>query len=465
MTAASRPPADPARPLRVLVTGGAGFVGAAACRALLSAGAEVLALDDLSSGRLDRLPAHPRLGFRREAVEAVRLAALLADQGPFDHLLHLAARVGVKAVLADPVGCREENEQGVEAVIEALACQPRDRRPRLFFASSSEVYRESPRPLAEGDPLRGEESGRWAYAASKLAGERRIDAAAELWPAERGPVHLRLFNVVGPGQDAAGGMVLPTFVACALAGEPLPVHGDGRALRTFACVQEVADRLSRLCAHPALPPGPLNLGGQARASVHELARLVLRLSGSKAGIAWVDPRERCGRDFEEVLWREPDLGRLAGLGIRPPARALEPIVAECLAAAAAGPRPDVLAIAAERRTPAIRCSSLAAWRSASSAVTPSRARETSSRACARAASTWSGCRAWGALSLPGATCAPWPSCAASSGASRRTCCTPTPPKPAPWGGWRRARCRARPGCTASTDTCSRATSRPLPRGC
>jgi len=317
-------------PARVLITGGAGFIGSALARELVERGDDVLAVDDLSCGRPERLPAGARL--RLADVERPgALAAALRDEGPFDALVHLAARVGVRAVLRDPEGCRRSNLAGARELVGAVAALPAGRRPRVLAASSSEVYRDRRAPLREGDPLRSETgAGRWAYAGSKLSAERLFDEARRLWSPPRAPLHLRFFNVVGPGQDSDSGMVLPTFVEHALAGAPIPVHGDGRQVRTFAHVDEVARVLAELLARD-VPGGALNVGGRARASVLELARAVERASGSRAGLAFVDPRLRCGARFEEVPFREPCLERLAGLGIAPPAMGLDAIVRDALA--------------------------------------------------------------------------------------------------------------------------------------
>ena len=181
--------------------------------------------------------------------------------------------------------------------------------------------------MFEDDPLRDVFArGRWAYAASKLACERRLDAARDLWPRESRPVHLRFFNVVGPGQDASSGMMLPTFIEQALAGLPLTVHGDGCQMRTLAHVDEVAETLCALIARAGVPGGPLNIGGCARASVLDIAREVERSAGVELGIEFVDPRASLGLEFEPVAWREPALGALARIGVPLPSSSLVEIV-------------------------------------------------------------------------------------------------------------------------------------------
>lgn len=206
----------------------------------------------------------------------------------------------------------------------------------MFCASSSEVYADAVIPLEEEAALRSVDGvGRWAYAGSKLRGEAACDEARGLWGRGLGPVHLRFFNVVGPGQDGRAGFVLPRFVEAAQRGRALRVHGDGSAVRTFAHVGEVARVLAGMALHPAVPEGPLNVGGVARASVLELARAVA--AGASAAsleepeIVWVDPREELGEGFEEVSVRLPALGRLAALGCGVPSMALEEIVADTLA--------------------------------------------------------------------------------------------------------------------------------------
>lgn len=319
---------------RVLITGGAGFVGSTLARHLVQAGREVVVIDDLSGGRRSRLPVDPRLEFvLGDAGEADRLVELLEAGAPITQLVHFAAVVGVRRVLADPEGCRAAHDRLGAALTEALARVGPHRRPRLYAASTSEVYAESDRPLREDAALRAEDGrDRWAYAGSKLAAERRFDRAASLRPGDASPVHLRFFNVVGPGQDAGSGMVLPNFIENARAGAPLEVHGDGQQERTFAHVTDVASCLTELLGRDHLPGGPLNLGGTAHATIDALARLVSERSGSQSHIVRVDPRQSCGANFEDVRRRIPDLSRLRRLSTRPPSRSLVDIVDDCLAA-------------------------------------------------------------------------------------------------------------------------------------
>ena len=327
--------ASTARPPRgrVLVTGGAGFIGAALCRRLVADGCDVIALDDLSAGIRSRLPASRALEFvLGDAGDAELLGGLLEDGPPVQALVHLAAVVGVRRVLADPEGCRDAHERLGNSVAQALRGLPVERRPRLYAASTSEVYAESAGSLREDSALRTVDGrGRWAYAGSKRAAEVRFDAHDALWPATRGPVHLRFFNVVGPGQSAESGMVLPSFVERARAGLPLEVHGDGQQVRTFAHVDEVAACVAELVTRGDVPAGPLNIGGNARSTIGALADLLIEQVGGPARAVRVDPRHTCGASFEDVRRRIPDLTRLASLGVSVPSRSLAEIVLDCLA--------------------------------------------------------------------------------------------------------------------------------------
>jgi len=328
----------------VLVTGAAGFIGAAVTRRLAERGVRVLALDDLSAGdasRLDGLDVELVVGDVRDRA---LLGDLLADRP--SAVLHLAARVGVRTVLAAPGACEAENVEGAEALRDALSRAARGvaRAPRLIAASTSEVYAESTAPLREGSALRPlRATGRWRYAASKRRAESILDGVPGAAPA----LHLRFFNVVGPGQDARSGMVLPRFVESALAGGRLPVHGSGAQVRTFAHVDAAAADIARLtrpdlfaadlgvegARRIAAARGALNVGGTARTTIRGLAQRVLDLGGAARGarLEFLDPRAAVSPRFEEVDHRVPDLSRLVALGLGRAPWSLDAIVADALA--------------------------------------------------------------------------------------------------------------------------------------
>jgi nucleoside-diphosphate-sugar epimerase len=329
---------SPSLPRTVLVTGGIGFVGASVVRALLAEGARVVVLDDRSGGARLALPDDQRVSLVVGDVrERALLTELLRAEPRVLALVHLAARVGVRTVLADPDGAAAANLDGVHSVLEAVAALAPDRRPRVLAASSSEVYADSATPLHEGSSLRVQHAGRWAYAAAKLAGERALDAHTSLWRVGDAPVHMRFFNVVGPGQDAASGMVLPRFVEAAQRASAVEVHGDGAQVRTFAHVDDVARDVAALALRQTVPfhGGVLNLGGSARASVLELAELVAArapLHGlRRPSIVQVDPKRAVAPSFADVRHRVPDLSRAHGLGLAQRARSLAAIVDDMFA--------------------------------------------------------------------------------------------------------------------------------------
>jgi nucleoside-diphosphate-sugar epimerase len=303
----------------VWITGGAGFIGRAVAQALRRRGVDVVCVDRQPAG--DEFEGEECTFDEMHAPE--RLAALAGARA----IVHLAGAVGVRRVVREPEHVASTNRELADLLLGVLERLPRERRPRVFAASTSEVYMPKEGQLAESDPVRrGDETGRWAYAASKVLAERRLDAGISA----PGPVHLRFFNVVGPGQDSEQGMMLPTFVEHALRGEAIPVHGAGTSVRTLAHVDDVAATIAELVLHADVPSGPLNVGGTARASVLEVAQCVLKLAGSRAGIVHVDPRVVVGPAFEDVAWREPDLARLRALGVCVPQRSLEAIVRDTL---------------------------------------------------------------------------------------------------------------------------------------
>ena len=307
-----------ARSPRIVISGGAGFIGSALVRELVQAGATVLVIDDLSSGRLARLPHHPRVEtLIADAGEVATWRRACAQ--PWDAIVHLASVVGVDCVVADPERCRAENQRGFDAL--AIVLEDQGRSAGVWAASTSEVYAEQTLPLSESACLRNESQGRHAYAASKLYGEQRLAQATQ-----GQATLLRFFNVVGPNQSAGQGMVLPRFVERARQGQALTIYGDGSAVRTFAHADEVARSLAWLVLRQLegliQVGGALNLGGAAVSSVLDMASEVQRCAGRVLGIEHLLPR------MGEVHQRVPDLTRLRELGAPLPSMGLSEIVAD-----------------------------------------------------------------------------------------------------------------------------------------
>jgi UDP-glucose 4-epimerase len=312
------------------VTGGAGFIGSHVCERLLADGHSVTALDDLSGGRRENLAGvfgRPAFSFREgSAADDVLVAALTADA---DAVLHLAAAVGVRRVVEEPVATILANLRGTEVVLAACAA----RGLPVLLTSSSEVYGRGTRaPFREDDDLLlGPSSrGRWSYAAAKLAGEH----LALAWHRERGlPVRVvRVFNTSGPRQRGDTGMVLPRFVAAALAGEPLLVHGDGTQTRTFCHVADTVEAFLRLLEAPEASGAVVNVGGSEEIAIGDLAERVLSVTGSRSPVRRIPHAEVYGPGFDDLPRRVPDVSRLRALTGFTPTRTLDSLLAETAAA-------------------------------------------------------------------------------------------------------------------------------------
>jgi UDP-glucose 4-epimerase len=315
--------------MRVLVTGGAGFVGAHVALAARARGHEVVALDDLSTGVAENLaggvgpgPA-PRL-VRGDVRDAAVVDGLVAGA---DLVFHLAAAVGVRKVAEDPLDTWSRNVEGTAAVLRAAA----GRGVRCVFASSSEVYG----PTAEG-VLREDQVGRLdptarrdAYAVSKAAGET---LALALHRTRLFPVTVaRLFNVVGPRQSERYGMVLPRFAAAAVAGRPLVVHGDGAQTRCFLHAEDAADALWRLAGAAGAEGSVVNVGSEEEVAIADLARAVAAEAGTGSPIRFVPFAQVYGEGFSDPRRRRPDVSRLREVTGFAPRRRLADAVRDALA--------------------------------------------------------------------------------------------------------------------------------------
>ncbi|HYE14818.1 MAG TPA: GDP-mannose 4,6-dehydratase [Pyrinomonadaceae bacterium] len=302
--------------MRVLITGGAGFIGSHLSDAYLERGDEVFVIDDLSTGSIDNiahLRRHPRFHYTIDSVHNQPLLAELIDQ--CEVVFHLAAAVGVKLIVESPVRTIETNVKGTEAVLS----QANKKKKKVLVASTSEVYGLSNDvPFREdGNLVMGATTkGRWSYACSKAIDEF---LALAYWREKKLPtIIVRLFNTVGPRQTGQYGMVIPTFVKQALAGRPITVYGDGSQTRCFGYVKDVVGALVNLMAKDEAVGEVFNIGSNEEVSIMELARRVRELAGSKSEIVTVPYDEAYEEGFEDMPRRVPDITKVNRLvGFRP----------------------------------------------------------------------------------------------------------------------------------------------------
>ena len=294
--------------MRVLITGGAGFIGSHLSDAYLKRGDEVFIVDDLSTGSFENirhLKDHPRFHYTIENVANQPVTAELVDQ--CDVIFHLAAAVGVKLIVESPVRTIETNVHGTEVVL-ALANK---KKKKVLIASTSEVYGLSTQvPFKEdGNLVMGATTkGRWSYACSKAIDEF---LALAYWREKKLPtVVVRLFNTVGPRQTGQYGMVIPTFVKQALAGRPITVYGDGKQSRCFCYVGDVVGALMKLMDDEAAVGQVFNVGSNQEISIIDLAKKVKALAKSDSEIVLVPYDEAYEEGFEDMPRRVPDTSKI-----------------------------------------------------------------------------------------------------------------------------------------------------------
>lgn len=297
--------------MRTLITGGAGFIGSHLADRLLAEGHTVFVLDDLSTGSFENiahLKGRPGFHYTIDSVINEPVLAELVDQ--CDTVYHLAAAVGVRLIVEAPVRTIETNVHGTEVVLKQAAKKGK----MVLIASTSEVYGKSTDvPFREdGDLALGATSRhRWAYACSKALDEF---LALAYWKEKKLPVVIvRLFNTVGPRQTGRYGMVVPTFVQQALAGEPITVFGDGEQTRCFTYVSDVVSALVSLPRKPEAVGAVFNVGSTQEVTIRHLAERVRALTGSSSSIVNVPYDEAYEEGFEDMPRRVPDIGRIAAL--------------------------------------------------------------------------------------------------------------------------------------------------------
>ena len=302
--------------MRVLITGGAGFIGSHLADTYLEQGDEVFIIDDLSTGSIDNiehLKQHPRFHYTIDTVQNHAVLAELVDT--CDVVVHLAAAVGVKLIVESPVRTIETNVRGTEVVLAAA----NKKKKKVLLASTSEVYGLSEQvPFREdGNLVMGATTkGRWSYACSKAIDEF---LALAYWREKKLPtVVVRLFNTVGPRQTGQYGMVIPTLVKQAIAGKPLTVYGDGKQTRCFGYVGDVVGALVKLMDHEGAVGQVFNIGSDQEVSITQLAERIKELTGSSSEIVYIPYSEAYEAGFEDMPRRVPDIRKVGDLvGFRP----------------------------------------------------------------------------------------------------------------------------------------------------
>jgi UDP-glucose 4-epimerase len=297
--------------VKALITGGAGFIGSHLAERLLEQGHEVRVLDNLSTGSIDNiahLKANERFSYVIDSVTNEGLLAEMIDRS--DVVFHLAAAVGVKLIVEQPVHTIETNVHGTEVVLK----HANKKKKLVIIASTSEVYGKSTDvPFREGADLvlGATAKHRWAYACSKLIDEF---LALAYWKERKLPVVIvRLFNTVGPRQTGQYGMVVPTFVRQALAGQPITVFGDGKQSRSFTYVGDVVGALIALAQEPRAVGEVYNIGNTGEVTIRDLAERVKAMTGSRSPIHLVPYDEAYEAGFEDMPRRVPDIAKIRAL--------------------------------------------------------------------------------------------------------------------------------------------------------
>lgn len=310
--------------MRVLITGGAGFIGSHLAEAHLERGDDVYIIDDLSTGsmtNIEHIKRHPKFHYHLESVVNHQLTAELVDLS--DQIYHLAAAVGVKLIVESPVRTIETNIRGTEIVLHHAA----KKRKRILITSTSEVYGKTIKvPFAEDDDLvmGSTDKGRWSYACSKAIDEF---LAIAYWKEKKVPtVIVRLFNTVGPRQTGQYGMVIPNFVDQALTGSPITVYGDGTQSRCFTHVSDVVGALMKLIEHPQAVGQVYNIGSTTEITIEQLAERIKSLTASNSEIVRIPYEEAYEGGFEDMQRRVPDIGKINRLIGYQPAHSLDQIL-------------------------------------------------------------------------------------------------------------------------------------------
>ena len=312
-----------------LITGGAGFIGSHLAEYLIGQGHRVIVVDDLSTGQrenLDAIKDHPGLEYIEGTVEDEELVADVVDRS--DRVYHLAAAVGVALIAKQPIQTIERNIYPTQLILNRLG-ERADRGDLVpcFIASTSEVYGKNPKETwsEEDDLVFGATTKpRWSYGVSKAVDEF---LGLAFHKEQKLPVVVgRFFNVVGPRQTGAYGMVLPRFVAAALADEPLVVHDDGHQVRCFAHVDDVVDAVTQLVDTRAAAGRVYNIGSDVPVSILDLAKRVVERVRSNSQIRFQTYADAYDDSFEDIRRRVPSLERISATIGWQPSKDLDAII-------------------------------------------------------------------------------------------------------------------------------------------
>jgi UDP-glucose 4-epimerase len=310
--------------VKVLITGGAGFIGSHLAEALLARREEVFIIDDLSTGSIDNiihLKDNPRFHYTIDTIKNQSVMAELVDR--CDYLVHLAAAVGVKLIVESPVNTIETNIYGTEIVLQLA----NKKKKKVIIASTSEVYGKNDEvPFKEdADMVLGPTTkGRWSYACSKAIDEF---LALAYYKEKKLPVVIaRLFNTVGPRQTGRYGMVLPTLVQQALRGHPITVYGDGTQTRSFTHVRDVVQALIGIAHHADAVGQVFNIGNNKEISIEALAKRIREKTSSSSDIVYIPYDQAYEEGFEDMQRRVPDITKINRLIGFAPEAGIEEII-------------------------------------------------------------------------------------------------------------------------------------------
>jgi UDP-glucose 4-epimerase len=292
--------------MRVLVTGGAGFIGSHLTDALIARGDQVVALDNFSTGSTANIK-HITKNF--EIIDGdIRNVDLINDTiKDVDLVFHMAAALGVNTILESPLESISTNIAGSEVVLNAAA----NHKKRILIASTSEIYGKNPKqPLKETDDrvVGSPQKIRWSYSDAKAIEE----AMAFSLNQEKGlkVTIARLFNTVGPRQSAHYGMVIPRFVRSALKNEPISIYGDGTQSRVFCHVQDAIEALLALVGTDKTINEVYNVGGTGEITIKELANMVIKETNSQSSLEFVPYEKAYAPGFEDMQRRVPDISKI-----------------------------------------------------------------------------------------------------------------------------------------------------------